>query len=80
MIKEREIKRDVFHSFLVGNADYDGFFEMPVIKTSDQLPDKVVTFSKAMSKTWNDFDCWVAFYEDDVRFERLWNNPKQYLS
>ncbi len=71
---------DVFNSFLVTNADYDGYIELPVVKTSDLLPDKVITFSKAMSKTWNDFDCWVAFYEHDRKFERLWNNPKQYLS
>ncbi len=50
MIKEKPIKRDVFHSFLVENADYDGFFEMPVIRTSHQLPDKVVTFSKSRKK------------------------------
>jgi len=56
------------------------FFEMPVIRTSNLIPEKVVTFSKAMSKTWDDFDYWVIFYEDDAKFERLWNNPKQYLS
>ena len=70
---------DVFHSFLVENADYDSYFELPQIKTSNQLPDRVITFSKAMSKTWNDFDCWVVFYEHDRNFERVWNNPKQYL-
>ena len=70
---------DVFHAFLVENADYDGYYELPVIRTGDHLPDKVITFSKAMSKTWNDFDCWVVFYEHDRKFERLWNNPKQYL-
>ncbi len=26
---------DVFHSFLVENADYDGYFELPIIRTSD---------------------------------------------
>lgn len=70
---------DVFHSFLVENADYAGCIELPVIETSDKLPDKVVTFSKAMSNTWCDFDCWVMFYEYDFKFERLWNNPQQYL-
>ena len=70
---------DVFHAFLVENADFDGYIELPVIKTSDKVPEKVVTFSKAMSKSWSDFDCWVVFYEHDRKFERLWNNPKQYL-
>ena len=70
---------DVFHAFLVENADYDGYYELPVIRTSDHLPDKVIIFSKAMSKTWDDFDCWVVFYEHDRDFERLWNKPRQYL-
>ncbi len=71
---------DVFHSFLVEKADYDGYFEFPKIRTSSQLPDRVITFSKAMARTWNDFDCWIMFYEHDVKFERLWHNPKQYLA
>lgn len=71
---------DVFHSFLVTNADYDGYFEMPKIKTSIYIPNRVVTFSKAMAKNMNDFDQWVLFYEHDKNFERLWNNPRLYLN
>ena len=70
---------DVFHSFLVKEADYEGYIELPKIKTSNLIPKELVPFSKAMSKSWNDFDCWVMFYEHDVKFERLWNNPKRYL-
>lgn len=70
---------DVFHADLVGNADYDGYIELPVIRTSNLIPNRVVTFSKAMSKAWRDFDCWVMFYEHDVKFERLWNDPNKYL-
>ena len=54
--------------------------ELPVIRTSDLIPEKVITFSKAMSKTWDDFACWVIFYEHDKEFARLWNKPRQYLS
>ena len=51
MTKEKFNKNyDVFHSFLVENADYEGRYKMPKIKTSDRLPKKVITFSKAMSK------------------------------
>lgn len=70
---------DVFHSYLVEDADYEGYIELPKIRTSNLIPQKLVPFSKAMSKSWNDFDCWVMFYEHDVKFERLWNNPKRYL-
>ncbi|MBE6651089.1 MAG: DUF4417 domain-containing protein [Ruminococcaceae bacterium] len=72
-------KRDVFRSFLVKDVDYAGKLEFPIIKTSDKLPEKVVTFSMAMSKSLKDFDSWIVFYENDEKFERLWNNPKAYL-
>lgn len=70
----------VFRSFLVEHSNYSGWLELPAIKTSDLLPHKVITFSKAMRKNCSDFDSWVVFYEADKCFERLWNNPKQYIS
>lgn len=73
-------QKDVFRSFLVKEADYSGNLELPCIKTSDKIPNRVITFSKAMSKSCKDFDCWVIFYEHDKNFERLWNNPKAYLN
>ncbi len=72
-------RKDVFNSFLVKNSTYDGFFEIPSVPTSELLPEKVIPFSKAMSENFKDFDCWVVFYEDDRKFERLWKNPKAYL-
>lgn len=71
---------DVFHAFLVENADYDGRIELPVLRTSNLIPDRVITFSEAMAKNRSDYDVWVHFYEHDKNFERLWNNPKQYLA
>mgnify|MGYP004555486657 CR=1 FL=1 len=77
--KQLNKKNDVFRSFLVRQADYAGFFEIPKIQTSNALPDRVICFSRAMEKNCRDFDAWVMFYEHDVNFERLWHNPKQYL-
>jgi len=80
MTKEQFNKNyDVFRSFLVKDADFEGYIELPKIKTSNRIPEKLVTFSNAMSRSWKDFDCWVMFYEHDVKFERLWNNPKRYI-
>ena len=64
---------------MVDGADYEGSIELPKIKTSEFLPNKLILFSHAMSKSCNDFDCWVMFYEHDVKYERLWKNPKKYL-
>ena len=71
--------RDVFHAFLVEDAEFDGIYEIPKIKTSAFIPQKLVPFSKAMAANFKDYDCWGSFYEEDARFERLWNNPKKYL-
>lgn len=69
--------KDVFHAFLVENATYEGFLEIPTIEYGLYKPKKLISFSKCISST--DYDCWVHFYEDDANFERIWNNPKKYL-
>ncbi len=69
--------KDVFHAFLVKNAEYDGELEIPKIRTSCDIPNRVILFSKAIRS--KDYDQWVCFYEDDVSFERIWNNPIRYL-
>ena len=69
--------RDVFHSYLVQDAKYDGEIEIPVIEFESALPNRLISFSKAL-KT-DDYDQWVHFYEDDACFERVWNRPRLYL-
>ena len=68
---------DVFNAFLVKNAIYDGALEIPRIGTVEDLPKKLVVFSKALKST--EYEAWVHFYEDDAAFERLWKNPRKYL-
>lgn len=80
MAKENSTRsgcKDVFRAFLVKNACYAGDLEIPCIKIENQLPTKLISFSKALED--KDYDAWVHFYEDDAKFERLWNRPKQYL-
>ena len=69
--------KDVFHAFLVKNAQYDGSLEIPCLKKEIQKPEKMIPFSKAVHS--NDYDSWVHFYEDDYLFERIWNKPNKYL-
>ena len=68
---------DVFRSFLVKNATYEGVEEIPKIRTSNYIPEKVISFSKAVSGKV--FNRWVHFYERDEGFERLWRTPQKYL-
>ncbi len=69
---------DVFNSFLVRFATYAGVFEFPRICPIDVIPNRLISFSKAISS--KDYDQWVHFYEDDYLFERIWRKPKKYLS
>ncbi len=69
--------RDVFHSYLVHNAKYDGTLEIPVIAQESALPNQLISFSKALRT--EDYNQWVHFYEDDGNFERVWNRPEVYL-
>lgn len=70
--------KDVFHSYLVHDAKYDGYIEIPVIEPISSLPNRLISFSKALRT--DDYDQWVHFYEDDGGFERVWNRPAAYLA
>lgn len=75
----KEVKRyDVFKSYLVANASYSSGDELPILHTSNQIPNKCITFSEALRT--KDFNQWVVFYEHDYMFERVWHNPQQYLN
>lgn len=68
---------DVFNAFLIENAKFEGMFDFPCIDGSDEIPNKLIPFSK--TTTLKETDAWVHFFEDDVMFERIWRNPRHYL-
>jgi hypothetical protein len=73
----RKSCKDVFNAFLVENSSYAGELEMPKLKKTDYIPNELIAFSKCKSS--KDINKWVAFFEDDWLFERLWRNPNKYL-
>lgn len=70
-------KLNYFHGELARGAVFKGDWDIPYVESNGVIPTKVIPFSKAM--TTKDYDCWVVFYEDDFKFERIWNNPQRYL-
>jgi len=70
--------KDVFNAFMVSDAEYAGKYEFPVLFPTYQVPNRLIAFSKAIHTY--DYDQWIHFYEDDVSFERIWRNPRKYLS
>lgn len=72
--------RDVFHSWMLHDAEYTHPLSMPKLAPVHVDPDRLVAFSDAMHSRWHDFDCFVHFFEDDCNIERFWNNPKAYIA
>lgn len=75
--KDRAGCVDVFKSFLYERANYAGKYEIPIIPSLNNIekPKRIVK-----AKYDKKYDKWIAFYEDDVKFECFWNNPKRYLN
>lgn len=71
-------KRDVFHAFMVRDARFEGEFDMPCIRGTQEVPQGLIPFSEAMNPKCHDYHCHVMFYEDDFRFERIWSQPERY--
>lgn len=69
---------DSFNAYMLRGARYDGPLEIPWINTSDSLPTRLITYSKA--KYTDDYDQWVCFYEYDYKFLRdVWQYPEKAL-
>ena len=68
--------QDVFHAFLVENAEYEGTLEIPCMSLETDVPNALIPFSKAIGSHEN--DQWIHFYEDDSKFERLWRDCHMY--
>ena len=50
---------------------------MPIIKNDNFIPSKLIGFNYA--KTSKEKNVGIHFYLDDYQFERLWNNPEEYI-
>lgn len=68
-----------FSAELVENAVFDGLFEMPLIRRNVRLivPSRLIPYSRCnMPGHGNEY---VMFYEDDVRFKDIFDNPYKVL-
>lgn len=64
---------------LVRGAEFDGVFEMPIIKKPEKIiiPDNLVPFSKMDKADPKSFA--VCEYENDIEFRDLLINPNEYI-
>lgn len=75
---ERHRTNDTYNLDLV---DFEGstndFWQMPVINNDNYIPKELIGFNYAKSNDRKDVG--IHFYIDDYQFERVWNNPQDYV-
>lgn len=72
-------KYDVFNTYLLHDAEYAGELEMPILHGVDAVPKELIPFSKAIARKFTRRNCWVCFYEHDIKFIRFWRHPEKYM-
>lgn len=78
--KENERIRTI-NTYNLSLFDYSlcskGFWEIPIIKNDNYIPKDLIGFNYA--KTSDKKNAGIHFYLDDYQFERVWNNPEEYI-
>lgn len=75
---ERHRTNDAYNLDLVDieNSTND-FWQMPIIENDNFIPADLIGFNYAKSS--ENKNAGIHFYLDDYQFERLWNNPSDYV-
>lgn len=76
-MRKEKMVNDIWRAFLVENAKFTDQWEFPIIQGTNLKVTEAIPFDKALK--FDEFHKWVHFYIHDEAFERIWNNPKQYL-
>lgn len=74
---ERHRTNDTYNLGIIDNENASEFWQMPIIKNDNFIPSKLIGFNYA--KTSKEKNVGIYFYLDDYQFERLWNNPEEYI-
>lgn len=74
---ERHRTNDTYNLGIMDNENVSDFWQMPIIKNDNFIPSKLIGFNYA--KTNKEKNVGIHFYLDDYQFERLWNNPEEYV-
>ncbi len=76
-IYERKMRLQNLH--LDKSCIYTGECDMPVVQPyRDDPPDRLIPFNVALQT--DDTDAGVHFFIDDYQFDRVWTQPRRYLS
>lgn len=76
-VNERERTNSAYNLELFNPYKCDGKYQMPIIDNDDYIPSDLMGFNYA--KTSDNKKVGIHFYLDDYQFERIWNNPDDYI-
>lgn len=75
---ERERTNKAYNLDLLEQTELtNDFWQMPIIKRCDYVPEKLIGFNYAKSS--KDKRAGIHFFVDDYQFERVWNAPEKYF-
>ena len=74
---ERERTNSAYNLELFNEHLAEGKYQMPIIYNDNFIPSNIKGFNYA--KTSKDKNIGIHFYVDDYQFERVWNNPEDYI-
>lgn len=76
-VNERERTNSAYNLELFNPYKCDGKYQMPIIENDEYIPDDLMGFNYAKSS--DNKNVGIHFYLDDYQFERIWNNPDEYI-
>ena len=75
---ERHRTNDTYNLDLIDEEHMtNDFWQMPIIENNNFIPSDLIGFNYA--KTSENKKTGIHFYLDDYQFERIWNNPDEYI-
>ena len=74
---ERPRTNSIYTLDIYDSNNVSGPYQMPIIENDNFIPAELIGFNFA--KTNENKFVGVHFYLDDYQFERIWNNPKDYI-
>jgi len=77
---ERERTADYYNLREFDAKQASGFYQMPIIEAVDHTPKSLIGFNYVKSASDAMKQSGVHFFIDDYQFERLWNNPYDYIT
>lgn len=76
-VNERERTNQAYNLELFDEYNCEGKYQMPIIQNDNYIPSDLIGFNYA--KTNENKKTGIHFYLDDYQFERIWNNPSDYV-